>query len=68
MFVLKSVFFDSSTWGAITPHSLHLPRQTKLFWLSQSKAFEQRREMTFDCRLPNITELVFGEITANSQG
>jgi len=35
-----------------------LSRQSYLRHPSQ-QAFEQRKEMTFDCRLPNITELVF---------
>jgi len=34
---LEISFFDTSIWGAIAPHSLHLPGQTKLFPPSQSK-------------------------------
>jgi len=86
-FVLKSVFFvNTLTWGATAPQALHLPHQTKPFPPSQSKALslEQRKEMTFNRRLANITDRVLAfrglycpysehlvtlhEITGNSQG
>jgi len=38
VFVLKSGFFDTLTWGAIAPQSLQLPLKTKLFPPSQSKS------------------------------
>jgi len=60
MFVLESGLFDAPTWGAIAPQSLHLPlQQTKWFPHPSQKSLEQRKEMTFDRRLPNITDLVF---------
>jgi len=75
-------FFNTLTWGAIVPQSLHLPRQTKL---SQLKVIWTRKEMTFDDRSANISAPVvcglyvlpssqnlikkaLHEITVNSQG
>jgi len=80
VFVLKSGFFDTLIWAAIAPQSF-LSRQSRFPHPSQ-KSLEQKKEMTFDRRLPNITDLVFRglycpsenliekalhEITANSQ-
>ena len=84
VFVFKLGFFDTFAWGTIAPHSLQLPRQKKTVSPHPSqKSLEQRKEMTFDRRLPNITDLVLRglycsfsenlikkplqEITANSQ-
>jgi len=84
MFVLESGFFNTPTWGAIAPQSLHLPLQTKLFPHPSQKSLEQWKEMTLDRRLPSVTDVVFRglycpfsenlmknglhEIKANSQG
>ena len=56
VFALKSIFWH--TWIAIAAQSLHLPPRpvTKAIYLHASQTFvEQRTEMTFDCRIANIT-------------
>jgi len=84
MFVLESGLFDTPAWGVIAPQSLHLTLQTKSFPHPSQNSLEQRKEITFDRRLPYVTDLVFRgfycpssenlmekalhEITANSQG
>jgi len=83
------LFWNQFFWTHLFGEQLHpipyifLARQS-YFRHPNQKAFELSKEMTFDCRLPNITELVFRglfcpssenlmkkalhEITANSQG
>jgi len=42
VFVLKSGFFDTLTWGAIALQTLHHPLQTKPFPPSQSKVLRTK--------------------------
>jgi len=51
-------FFIISYLGAIFLQSLHLLLQAKPHPSPQSKSFEQSKEMTFDHRLTNLTDLV----------
>jgi len=57
MFVLESGFFNTPTWGAIVPQSIHL-LQSKPFPLPSQKSLEQWKEVT-DHKLPSATDLVF---------
>jgi len=84
MFVLKSVFLAHLFGEQLHPIPYTFLARQSYFRHPSGKAFELRKEMTFGCRLPNITELVFRclfypssenlmkkalhEITANNQG
>jgi len=55
VFFLKSVIFNIHTWEAIAPSPYtSSPAKANSFHPSQT-SFEQRRELTFNRRLPNIT-------------
>jgi len=59
MFVLKSVFLTHLFGEQLHPIPYILLARQSYFRHPSRKAFEQRKEMTFGCRLPNITKLVF---------
>jgi len=59
MFVWKSWFFTHLLGEQLHPIPYAVLAGQSYFRHPSSKALEQRKKMTLDCSLPNITELAF---------